>query len=131
MIFGLILLDVLINNYTKYTSYFFIIYLYNKSYKYYLITGLILDFIIFDKLLMNTLVLTIMFFINKLFKDLNKNNIYNYIFVNFFNYLLFIIISNLLSINSIYNILIIIGKNLVINVLFYILSHRIQKKIVF
>jgi len=131
MIFGLILLDVLINNYTKYTSYFFIIYLYNKSYKYYLITGLILDFIIFDKLLMNTLVLTIMFFINKLFKDLNKNNIYYYIFVNFFNYLLFIIISNLLSINSIYNILIIIGKNLVINVLFYILSHRIQKKIVF
>ena len=48
MILLLILLDILINNYTKYSSYFFLIYLYNKPYKYYLLTGIILDFIIFN-----------------------------------------------------------------------------------
>jgi len=67
MIYLMITLDVIINNYTKYTSFFFIIYLYNKSYKYFLLTGLILDLIIFNTFFINTLILSIMFMFNKIF----------------------------------------------------------------
>ena len=125
MIFLLTLLDVLVNNYTKYTSFFFIIYLYNKSYKYYLITAFILDFIIFDTCFCNIIIFSIIFLLNKIFKYLNKKNFFNYIFINVFNYILFISFSNMIMINNIENILISIGSNLFINLLFYILSYRI------
>ena len=124
MIYLLILLDVLLNNYTNFTTYFFIIYLYNKKYINYLITGLILDLIIFNSPLVNTIVLTIIYIFNLLFKDLNKNNIYNYILINLFNYNLFIILSNCTSLNSFSNILIVLGNNLFINLTFYILMFK-------
>lgn len=127
MIFLLILLDVLINNYTKYTSYFFIVYLYNKPYKFYLLTALILDFIIFNTLFYNTIILTIMYFFNKIFKDLNKNNFYNFIFISIFNYIIFIILTSLINFQSISAILTNIGMHLIINLLFYILSFRVVK----
>ena len=76
MIYVLLLLDILINNYTIYTSFFFIIYLYNKSYKYYLFTGLVLDLLIFNTYFYNIIILSIIFLLNKLLKDLNKDNIY-------------------------------------------------------
>ena len=101
MIYLLILLDIIINNFTAYTSYFFIIYLYKKEYRYYLLTGV--------------------------FKELNKNNFYNFIFVTVFNYLLYIILTNLIMINNVPNILINIGMNLFINLVFYILSFRVVK----
>jgi len=125
MIFGLTLLDVLINNFTKYTSFFFIIYLYDKSLKHYIVSALILDFIIFDTYFYNLIILLILYIFNKIFKNLNKNNIYNYIFINVFNYILYIFMSNLLMINNIENILISIGSNLLVNVIFYILSYRL------
>ncbi len=124
MIFLLILLDVLINNYTSYTSFFFIIYLYNKPYKYYLITGLILDYIVFNTYFYNIIILSLMYFLNKFFQDLNKNNFYNYLFITLFNYLTYIILSNILLHNITY-ILLNIGLNLFINILFYGLSFRI------
>ena len=127
MIYLLVLLDVLISNYTKYTSYFFVIYLYNKPYKYYLLCGLLLDLVIFNSYLFNTIILSLMFLINKIFEGLNKNNIYNYAFINIFNYLLYIILTNLSLLNSINNILILIGNNLIINILFYILCYRVYK----
>ena len=123
MILLLILLDILINNYTNYSSYFFLIYLYNKPYKYYLLTGVILDFIIFNTYFYNIIILSLMYIINKIFKDLNKNNFYVFIFFMLFNY---IRLSNIL-INGMYNILINIGFNLIINLLFYILFYRIIK----
>ncbi|MBE6156731.1 MAG: hypothetical protein E7161_03185 [Firmicutes bacterium] len=129
MIFLLLLLDVLVNNFTSYSSYFFIVYLYNKSYKYYLLTGLTLDFIIFNNLFLNTILLSIIYLVNKIFKDLNKNNFYNYIFIIIFNYLLFIILSNILMRNSISNTLILLGSNLVINIMFYVLCYRTCKRI--
>lgn len=128
MILLLIFLDVLINNYTKYTSFFFIIYLYNKSYKYYLITAFILDFIIFNTYFYNLIILTIMYFCNKSFKNLNKNNIYNYVFINIHNYILYIFISKLLMINSLENILVSIGSHLLVNITFYLLSFRLYSK---
>ncbi len=124
MIYLLILLDIILNNYSNFNTYFFILYLYNKSYKYYLITGLILDLIIF-KGIYNTLILSIIFILNKLFNNLNKKNIYNYLYINLFNYIIFILISNLLLSNNIKNILFTIGYNLVVNLLFYGLFYSI------
>ena len=63
MIYILLIIDILISNYTNYTSYFFILYLYNKPYKYYLLTALILDLIIF-KNIYNIFILTFMYFLN-------------------------------------------------------------------
>lgn len=126
MIYLLFLIDIIINNYTAYTSYFFIISLYNKPYKHYLIIGLVLDLIIFNTFFINTLIMTILYFMNKIFSDLNKENIINYAFINLFNYLIFIILSNLFMHNNINNILINIGSNLLINIIFYLLSYRIR-----
>ena len=78
MIYLLLLLDILINNYTRKTSMLFLIYLYDKPYKDYLLTSLIFDLIIF-RCPYNIFILTIMYFINKLFKNLNKKNILNYL----------------------------------------------------
>lgn len=124
MIYLLLLLDILVNNYTNYTSYFFIIYLYKKSYKHYLLTGLILDLIIFKSLFTNTIILSLIYLFNKVFKELNEYNIYNYIFVNVFNYISFIILSNIIFFTNINNVLIILGSNLLINIIFYMLSYR-------
>jgi len=127
MIYFLVFLDILINNLTKYNSYFFIIYLYNKSYKYYLLTGIILDFIVFETYFYNIIILSIIYFCNKIFNELNKENIYNYVFISIFNYILYIVLSNSLMNNNIHNILVIIGNNLFINLIFYVLSKRLYK----
>ena len=127
MIYSFILLDVLINNYTKYTSYFFILYLYNKPYKYYLLTALILDLIIF-KSFYNIIILTIIYIINYIFKDLNKKNIYNYLFINIFNYIIYIILSNIFIWNSLQIILIKIGKNIFFNLIIFLLSYSLIRK---
>ena len=127
MIYLLIIIDILVNNFTKYTSLFFIIYLYNKKYKDYLLVGLILDLLIFHTFY-NTLILSILFLLNKIFKELNKDNFYNYIFICIFNYLIYIILSNILLKTKITIMLTKIGKNLLINLIFYILSfHNIMR----
>ena len=123
MIYILILLDIIITNYTKYHTFFFILYLYNKSYKYYLITGLILDLIIFNSIF-NTIILSILYIINKSFKNLNYQNILVYLFINLFNYIFYIVLSNLIYQNNIGNILYTIGFNLIINMIFYILGRN-------
>ncbi len=125
MIYGLLMLDILLNNYSPWGTYFFIIYLYDKKYKDYLLTGIILDLIILRTGLLNTAILSIMYILNMLFDDLNKKNVYIYIYINMFNYLLFIILSNILLINSINKILLTIGNNIFINILFYILYFRV------
>lgn len=129
MIYLLLILDILINNYTKYTSYFFIVFLYNKSFKYYLLTGLILDFIIFNSFFLNTIILVLMYFANKIFKELNKNNIYNFIFINIFNYILFIMLSNIFLFNNYYDIFVTIGKNMILNLIFYLLNFKLEKQL--
>ena len=126
MIYFLILIDILINNYTRYTSFLFLIFLYNKPYKDYLLTGLILDFIIFNQPF-NTIILSIIYLFNKIFKDLNKNNFYNYLFIAIFNYIVYIILSHLLT-NKLTYILILIGKNLLFNIILYILSYKEERR---
>ena len=127
MIYLLLLLDILINNFTNYTSYFFIIYLYNKKFKFYLLVGLILDLIILDTYFFTTIVLSLIFIINKLFNDLNKNNFYVYVFINLFNYILFIIFNNIIFFGSFSKILMSIGSGLFINILFYVLTYKTCK----
>lgn len=124
MIFFLIILDILINNYSNFTSFFFLIYLYNKPYKYYVLTALILDLVIFNHPFYNLLFLSVIYLLNKVFTDLNKNNILNFIFINTFNLIVYIILSNLSSYFSIPVILVNIGNSLFINLLFYILSYN-------
>lgn len=126
MIYILLILDIIINNYTRYTSYFFIVYLYNKPYKYYLLTALILDFIIFHHFY-NLIILSLIYLLNKLFKDLNKQNIYIYLLINTFNYIVYIILTNLIFQHSMFAILIKIGKSLIINLVFYLLMFNIRK----
>lgn len=128
MIFILIFIDILINNFTKYSSYFFLVGLYNKTYKYYLITGIILDYIIFKTFFYNIFILSIMYILNKIFKSLNKQHIYNFIFILLFNYILYISLSNFLLEHNISNILTSIGNNLFVNSIFYILSYRLYKR---
>lgn len=128
MIYLLLILDILINNYTIYTSFFFIIYLYNKPYKFYLYTGLILDLIIFDTLFYNIVILSGIYLMNKLLKELNKDNFYNFLFITIYDYLLYIIFSNLIVLNNLNYIFISIGSNLLINIIFYILSYRLIKQ---
>lgn len=127
MIFLWIILDVLLNNFTSFTSFFFIVTLYNKPYKYFLFVGLMFDFILFNTYFYNIIIFTIIYFMNYLLKDLNKNNFYNFVFVNIYNYILYIILSNILF-NNINNLLLTIGNNLLINLLFYVLSYRIYIK---
>lgn len=124
MIYLLLLLDIVCNNYANYNTYFFIIFLYNKTYKSYLLTGLILDLIIFKTLFINVIILSIIYFLNKVFNDLNKSNLYNYIFINLFNYIFFIFLTNVLSFADLNHILILLGNNLLVNVIFYSLSYR-------
>ncbi len=126
MIYFLILIDIIIANYTKYNTYFFIIYLYNKKYKDYLLTALILDIIIFQNIY-NLIILTIIYFLNKLFHNLNKNNIAVYLLINTFNYTMYIILSNILTFTTINNILLKIGLNIPFSLLFYILSYKENK----
>ncbi len=128
MIFFLIILDVLINNYSNFTSFFFLIYLYNKPYKYYVLTALILDLVIFNHPFYNLIFLSAIYLLNKVFTDLNKNNILNFIFINTFNLIVYIILSNLSSYFSIPVILINIGNSLFINLLFYMLSYNCYNK---
>lgn len=126
MIYILFLLDIILYNFTSYTTYFFIIYLYNKPYKYYLLCGLILDLVIFETKFLNLIILTMIYLLNKLFNDLNKHHFYSFIFINLFNYLAFVILSNILFTNF-STIFYKIGINLFVNLLFYALSYRIFK----
>lgn len=124
MIYLLILLDILVYSYTHFNSYFFLIGLINKPYIYYLCAGLVIDFIILDTPLINILFLTILYFINKFFHHFNENNFWVYIINISFDFILYLIYIGIVNYFSISEILIIIGNNLFINMIFYLLSYK-------
>ena len=127
MIFILLIIDILINNYSKYTSFFFLVYLYHKPYKYYLLTALLLDLIIFNSFY-NIIILSIIYLLNKIFTNLNSQNIWVYLGINLFNYIVYIILSNLFMLNNIKVILFNIGFNLLLNIIFYLLMYNKKYK---
>lgn len=122
-----LILDIFIYNYTKYKSYFFLVSLYNKNIIYYIGMGLILDFIVFNTFLLNSIILLIIYFINKYFSRYNIKNIYIYLLNLLVDYIVYISITNLVLNNALNIILVNIGKSLILNLLFYFLCFKLKK----
>jgi len=128
MIWLLLILDILIYNFTSYSSYFFIISicLCDKKDLYKLILiGLFLDLIVFDKLFINTLIIWIIFLINKKFFKLKEKTLISFLLINNFNFLLYNIFLAFLTVNfDVLNFF----ESLMINIIFYLLSYNLLKK---
>lgn len=122
-----LILDIFIYNYTKYKSYFFLVSLYNKNIIYYIGMGLILDFIVFNTFLLNSVINLIIYFINKFFSRYNIKNIYIYLLNLLVDYIVYISITNLVLNNALNVILVNIGKSLILNLLFYFLCFKLKK----
>lgn len=122
-----LILDIFIYNYTKYKSYFFLVSLYNKNIIYYIGMGLILDFIVFNTFLLNSIILLIIYFINNFFSRYNIKNIYIYLLNLLVDYIVYISITNLVLNNALNVILVNIGKSLILNLLFYFLCFKLKK----
>ena len=122
-----LILDIFIYNYTKYKSYFFLLSLYKKNIIYYIGMGLILDFIVFNTFLLNSIILLIIYFINKFFSRYNIKNIYIYLLNLLVDYIVYISITNLVLNNALNVILVNIGKSLILNLLFYFLCFKLKK----
>lgn len=122
-----LILDIFIYNYTKYKSYFFLVSLYNKNIIYYVGMGFILDFIVFNTFLLNSIILLIIYFINKFFSRYNIKNIYIYLLNLLVDYIVYISITNLVLNNALNVILVNIGKSLILNLLFYFLCFKLKK----
>lgn len=122
-----LILDIFIYNYTKYKSYFFLVSLYNKNIIYYIGMGLILDFIVFNTFLLNSIILLIIYFINKFFSRFNIKNIYIYLLNLLVDYIVYISLTNLVLHNTLNIILVNIGKSLILNLLFYFLCFKLKK----
>ena len=122
-----LILDIFIYNYTKYKSYFFLVSLYNKNIIYYIGMGLILDFIVFNTFLLNSIILLIIYFINKFFSRYNIKNIYIYLLNLLVDYIVYISLTNLVLHNTLNVILVNIGKSLILNLLFYFLCFKLKK----
>lgn len=122
-----LILDIFIYNYTKYKSYFFLVSLYNKNIIYYVGMGLILDFVVFNTFLLNSIILLIIYFINKFFSRYNIKNIYIYLLNLLVDYIVYISITNLVLNNALNVILVNIGKSLILNLLFYFLCFKLKK----
>lgn len=123
MIYVLMLIDILAYNYTRYNTYFFLVGLYNKNYLYYLSFGLVMDFIVMDVFLINTLIITVIYYINNFFKKFNLNNFWVYLVNLGVDYILYIGLTNIVHFD-LSKILIMIGNGLLINGLFYLLSYK-------
>lgn len=122
-----LILDIFIYNYTKYKSYFFLVSLYNKNIIYYIGMGLILDFIVFNTFLLNSIILLIIYFINKFFSRYNIKNIYIYLLNLLVDYIVYISLTNLVLHNTLNIILVNIGKSIILNLLFYFLCFKLKK----
>ncbi len=122
-----LILDIFIYNYTKYKSYFFLVSLYNKNIIYYIGMGLILDFIVFNTFLLNSVIILIIYFINKFFSRYNIKNIYIYLLNLLVDYIVYISLTNLVLHNTLNIILVNIGKSLILNLLFYFLCFKLKK----
>lgn len=88
-----LLLDIFLTNATIFYSYFFLVNIFNIPYRCYLIiflTALFIDLFITNTFLLNVLVISLLYFLEKIFckrvKSLKRN-----ILLNSFNYLVYIL----------------------------------------
>jgi len=128
MAYILLLLDILIYNLTSYNTYFFLIsiLLFNKKeFNKMIIIGLIIDLIITNKPFLNTIILSIIFIINKKYLKLYKRKLKDYVLLNIFNFMIYYAsLSIITGCFNIYTFLI----NIIINYTFYVLSYNSLKK---
>lgn len=110
------LLDILIYNFTKYQVYLVLLNLNNKNNYYkFLIISIILDFIVLNTYYKNIILFIILILINKYILNYKVTNLVNFLAINIINYVLFIIIGNLINLNlSFFNISTTIVQNFII-----------------
>lgn len=128
MIWYLILLDILIYNYTNYKSFFFLVsvnLLKPNDYIKIALIGLFLDFIILNQFFINTISLLILFFLNKKVFPLKSRSFCYYLMSYIFNYLTYTLILSTYNQNFNLNTF---SISLVINLIFVILSYNLFKK---
>ena len=118
-----VLLDVLLGNYSGYTSFFFLNNLNNKSFIYNIAVALFLDFIVLKTYYVNIILISLFYVIRKyIFKI---NNYYQYIFVNlFFTIIYYLITSGIFSYLNLMKLVIII----LIHFIFYSICYIKDKK---
>jgi len=127
MILLLLLLDLLVYNFTSYNSYFILLSLLlisDKEYFKIILIGLFLDLIFVNTYFINTLILLILFFINKKILKISKNDMKHYFFISNFNFILY---NFFLSLIYGYNIMT-FTTTFLINILFCLLSYKNVKK---
>lgn len=128
MILLLLILDILLYNYTKYNSFFFLIALNlikPKDYLKVIIVGLFLDLIILNQPFINTICLLIVFILNQKIFPIKNKTLFNFLVssvFNFLTYILFISVYN--QIFNFYSFII----SLLIYLIFIILSYNYLKK---
>ena len=88
-----VLLDILIGNYSNYTSFFFLNNLNNKSYIYNIAVAIFLDFIVLKTYYINIVLISLFYIIRKYIFKQNLNNYYKYIIVNLFFTMLYYLIT--------------------------------------
>ena len=115
-----LILDILVSNYTKYTTYFFLLNLSSKSLFYNLIIAFILDFFILKTYCLNLILILIFYLINSYVFRQSYPNFWCYFLVN----LLFIIVYNLVTM-GLFNSFILANFNqvLVLNSFLIIISY--------
>ena len=120
----LFLLDLLVFNLTRYNTYFVLLNLSKKRYVILIIIGLILDYIIFDTYIKNTIVFLIMIFINKYIINYNLKNIVNFLGANILNYVIFFFLSSFVNFDySLINISYIIIQDFFVYIVFSLIYY--------
>lgn len=130
MTYMLLLIDILIYNFTSFNTYFFLISLIitaPKNIVDFLIVGLIIDFIILNTPLITTIFLILLFIFNKKFLKINKRTFFNYFSINCLNLLIYL--AYIIIINQNFNFEKFIIA-IIINLTFYILSYNSLKKFI-
>lgn len=95
----LFILDGLIYNLTTYNTYLILLNLSKKKYFSLIIIGLILDLIIFDTYIKNTIVMVLLIIINKYIINFDLKNIINYLSINILNFIIYFILSSFVTFN--------------------------------
>ena len=95
----LLILDVLIYNYTSYCSYFFLLiplFCDQKDYFEIIIIGLIIDLILLKLPFLNTLILIVIFFLNKKIFKLKVRSLKNYLLISNLNFFIYHLVVSLI-----------------------------------
>ena len=133
-IYGFILaiMDILIYNFTPYKSFLFLLslcFLNKKDYLTVIALGIFIDLVITNTLFINTIILSVLFYINKYLFKIKRKKVIPFLLINLFNYGIYSLTTYLIynhfnlkfiSINLI--------NNLIINLIFWLFSYNLMKK---